>query len=234
MRTCFDCKQVKPEKEFDKNRNKCKQCRRNYVKAWRHKRGENSRFVGEPKTDLIGKKSGKLTIVELLEGERLHGQFVWLAKCDCGNKTEVNTGRFLHKQKQSCGCLVFRKKTRAPNWKGIGQLSAVRYHVLKNKAKRRGLSFNVTHEFLWELFKSQKGICKLSGVKIDLGSSKDDYGTASLDRINSVRGYEPDNVQWVHKTVNFMKQALSDKELLEWCQKIVDHSSSFVSARDYE
>jgi len=71
-------------------------------------------------------------------------------------------------------------------------------------------------------------------LKIDLGSSKDDYGTASLDRINSVRGYEPDNVQWVHKTVNFMKQALSDKELLEWCQKIVDHSSSFVSARDYE
>lgn len=47
--------------------------------------------------------------------------------------------------------------------------------------------------------------------------------TASLDRKDSLRGYEPDNVQWVHKTVNLIKWELSEEEFLEWCSKITKH-----------
>ena len=38
---------------------------------------------------------------------------------------------------------------------------------------------------------------------------------ASLDRIDSKKGYTEDNVQWVHKYVQRMKNAFSEKRFLE-------------------
>lgn len=40
-------------------------------------------------------------------------------------------------------------------------------------------------------------------------------------RIDSTGGYTEGNVQWVHRTVNFMKQSLSDAELVQWCRRVV-------------
>lgn len=44
--------------------------------------------------------------------------------------------------------------------------------------------------------------------------------TASLDRIDSSRGYEIDNIQWVHKDVNKMKMGLSQNEFIDICKII--------------
>jgi hypothetical protein len=48
--------------------------------------------------------------------------------------------------------------------------------------------------------------------------------SASLDRIDSSKGYVKGNVQWTHKTVNIMKQAMSDEELIDWCKVIVKNN----------
>jgi hypothetical protein len=47
--------------------------------------------------------------------------------------------------------------------------------------------------------------------------------TASLDRINSKKGYTKDNVQWVHKWINFMKQDLDEEEFITFCEAIVNY-----------
>jgi hypothetical protein len=44
--------------------------------------------------------------------------------------------------------------------------------------------------------------------------------TASLDRIDSSKGYVEGNVQWVHKRINIMKNDLSDSEFIEWCRVV--------------
>lgn len=46
------------------------------------------------------------------------------------------------------------------------------------------------------------------------------HGTASLDRIDSSKGYIEGNVQWVHKYVNVMKWDFSMEEFLDICRKI--------------
>lgn len=46
--------------------------------------------------------------------------------------------------------------------------------------------------------------------------------TASLDRIDSSKGYIEGNVQWVHKRINKMKLDDSDTEFIEWCRLIAD------------
>lgn len=48
--------------------------------------------------------------------------------------------------------------------------------------------------------------------------------TASIDRINSNKGYSLSNVQWVHKTINKMKCKLSDDEFIAFCKAVAKHN----------
>lgn len=222
MLICNKCKKEQQNTDFDKNRTICKQCRRDYIREWRHERGKNKRYIGEPKENLVGQKFGMLTIVEI-NPQRKHHQFQWNCLCDCGKSTTVITGHIKSGNVRSCGCLVHRRKTESPNWKGTGEMSAVRWHIMKNKAKARGLEFKITPEYVWNIFELQKGKCALSGVELDFGTHKEDYGIASLDRIDSDKGYIKGNIQWVHRDVNFMKQSMSDNDLIDWCRKIIIH-----------
>ena len=48
-------------------------------------------------------------------------------------------------------------------------------------------------------------------------------GTASLDRIDSKKGYIEGNVQWVHKNVNKMKMDLDEKEFFSIVKQVYEH-----------
>lgn len=50
--------------------------------------------------------------------------------------------------------------------------------------------------------------------------------TASLDRIDSTRGYVVGNLQWIHKDLNLMKNTLPTSLFIEWCKKVSNYSSS--------
>jgi hypothetical protein len=47
--------------------------------------------------------------------------------------------------------------------------------------------------------------------------------TASLDRIDSSKGYIEGNLQWVHKNINMLKGNMLDNTFIEWCHKISKH-----------
>ncbi|MCB1713213.1 MAG: hypothetical protein KDH96_12300, partial [Candidatus Riesia sp.] len=80
------------------------------------------------------------------------------------------------------------------------------------------------------LYINQEKKCALTGVSINL-ENKGKNNTASLDRIDSSKGYTLDNIQWIHKIVQKIKWDLSELELIKWCQKIVSHKDG---TRDYE
>ena len=105
-------------------------------------------------------------------------------------------------------------------------ISSSHLNRIKNGATIRGLEFEVEEDFLYSLFLMQGSKCKLSGVDISLPKNSSDMiagiHTASLDRIDSSRGYTKDNVQWVHKSINMMKQAMSDQDFILWCRKVSD------------
>ena len=71
----------------------------------------------------------------------------------------------------------------------IGDLNKTRYTKLKRSAEKRNIEFSVSLEYLWNLFKSQDQICVITG---DYINSIDD---ASLDRIDSTKGYVEGNIQ---------------------------------------
>ena len=97
------------------------------------------------------------------------------------------------------------------------------YSSVKYKANKRGIDFadDLTIEFLDELLEQQEFKCFYSGLPID---AKTRNGiTASLDRRDSNRGYERDNVQFTCIKVNFMKHVISDAEFIELVGQIYNN-----------
>ncbi len=90
-------------------------------------------------------------------------------------------------------------------------------------AETRGIEWNLSDEFIWQIYLAQDRKCALSGQPI--GWSKlGQVHTASIDRIDSDRGYVVDNVQLVHKDINFMKQSFSQSYFVEMCKKIAEYN----------
>lgn len=106
-------------------------------------------------------------------------------------------------------------------WKGVGKLSGSHWRQIASAAKRREIEFNISIEYGWQLFESQHGRCAITGRPITFG--KRGEVTASLDRIDSNKGYVEGNVQWVCQTINQMKWTFSQREFVEMCVAVVEH-----------
>jgi len=180
--------------------------------------------------DRVGHVYGELTVVRL-HSRNKHSQLLWECECSCGNTTIVPAGCLGHRTK-SCGCLKrnTNKNSTAsshlrgpasPYWTGHGEISGYKWGKIEASAKSRNLAFDVTIKEAWELFLKQERTCALSGILLYFGESGRDLGVASLDRIDSSKGYTPDNIQWVHRDVNRLKMDLPEKRLLELCEAIV-------------
>jgi hypothetical protein len=117
------------------------------------------------------------------------------------------------------------------NWKGFGDLSGDHWRRIQHGANSRNLELDITIEDAWNKYLQQNGRCAISGIDITLRgqeigiSSKavHDKTTASLDRIDSNKGYTLDNIQWIHKDLNQMKSDRSMETLLYWITTIYEY-----------
>ena len=73
-------------------------------------------------------------------------------------------------------------------------------------------------EYAWDLFLKQNRQCALTGLPLTIAMHGN--GNASLDRIDSLLGYEEGNVQWVHKHINLMKNALDENYFIKMCSLV--------------
>jgi hypothetical protein len=117
------------------------------------------------------------------------------------------------------------------NWKGYGDLSGDHWRRIQQGASSRNLELHITIEDAWNVYLQQNGKCAISGVDITLRgqeigiSSKQvhEKTTASLDRIDSSKGYTIDNIQWIHKDLNQMKSDRSMETFLYWIKTIYEN-----------
>jgi len=174
--------------------------------------------------DITGKKYGKLTALypSYVKNKRTY----WSCECECGIICIIGSAHLATGATKSCGCLKkeAHKELTKRNFKGINDLSSTYFSQIQRSARNRNLELTVTKEFLWDLFVEQHRKCALSGEGITLIKGRDtSIQTASLDRIDSSKGYVVGNVQWVHKVVNILKNNLSDTDFLNWCCLVVKH-----------
>ena len=174
------------------------------------------------KKDLTGKTFGLLYVVGVAEVSR-NGHYRYHVRCSCGVEKVVLGTHMLQGNTVHCCC----SKRKPRNWKGSGTVSATYFSSLKRGADggkgRKPIPFNIPIDYVADLLDNkQKGKCALTGIYI---SVKDK--TASLDRIDSSKGYERGNLQWLHKDVNMMKRHYSQDYFIYLC-KAVSNSCEIV------
>lgn len=121
-------------------------------------------------------------------------------------------------------------------WTGYGEISGRQWHCIQYEASKQRrnrrytvarppLEFTITIEYIWDLFLKQDRKCALSGEPLTMWHKVDGkiVGNASLDRIDSSKGYTKENVQWIDKKLQHVKTKLSDAEFIAICQKVAAH-----------
>ena len=176
----------------------------------------------------IGQKFGLLT-VESFAGVTPAGHKTYNCVCDCSNSV-IRTGTSIRRsENSSCGCFS-KKGVKHHQWTGVGEISGEFWwsHVVRSangdifkNGNRKPKELSITIEYAWNIFLKQNRKCALSGIELSFPKKwKDKNYNASLDRIDSSKGYIEDNVQWVHKHINKMKNAFDQAYFIDICKLI--------------
>ncbi len=173
----------------------------------------------------IGKKFGKLMPIKML-GRDKNGHAIFECLCDCGKNFETLGFRLKTKNTNTCGCASRKRGKDHENYKGYEEISSSLWSSLKRGALHRKLKFEVSIEDIWQLFLDQGRRCALSGVVLIFAKTRKEYKltTASLDRIDSSKGYVKGNLQWVHKNINMMKWNLSQSDFIKWAKLVANYN----------
>lgn len=189
----------------------------------------------EPKHNLVGEKYNHLTVIEMKITEKSKDRS-WrsICKCDCGNIVDANTNYLMRGLRKTCGkknCQYYRQDKnnngkKSVTFKGHEGIHGSKWSAIKCGAQRRKLKFDISIKYAWDLYLKQNKKCALTGRNIEFAPTHTRFNeaTASLDRIDSSKGYVKGNVQWVHKYVNKMKWELDQKEFIEICKEIVSYN----------
>jgi len=100
------------------------------------------------------------------------------------------------------------------------------------RCKQRKKEVDITLQDLKEQWEVQKGICPYTGWKLkimeDLNVNNQLPKTpdrASLDRIDSSKGYVKGNIQFVSMMAQFAKSNWPEEELIKFCEAVVENNS---------
>lgn len=175
--------------------------------------------------DLIGKVVGTWEVIS--QGKRnKYGSRKWMCKCQCGaTKSFLTSYLNGHGIRSATTCKKCERSNNISSQQTIDEIPNRFWTRLLEIAKRRQISFEITREEAFNLFKKQEAKCKLSGSSIYFSKFRTNYNnytTASLDRIDSTKPYSLDNVQWVHKHINMMKNNLPEDYFIDLCRRIAN------------
>ena len=107
------------------------------------------------------------------------------------------------------------------------QFSPFRYHM--KCVKQRDKEYNISLSDLKEQWDKQSGRCPYTGWLLDNPVTCDTTKftfhprRASLDRIDSSKGYMRGNIQFVSLMAQYAKHEFTEDQLYEFCEQVTEH-----------
>lgn len=93
-----------------------------------------------------------------------------------------------------------------------------RFLAARSRARAKGIDFNITKDYIVELYEKQGGKCFYSGIP--LSKRLNDRHVLSIDRVDSDKGYVADNVVISCAIVNSMKNDMTKDEFTSIIESI--------------
>ncbi len=177
--------------------------------------------------DILGKKFGRLLVYEQAKNNR-DGRACWWCKCECGNRLKVAGKELRTGHTKSCGCLQKEKagfERRKPR-----MASRQLFSKTIGRAKRDSRYFTISFE---EFIRLSQLPCAYCGRELFSTNrhKTDTFRYNGLDRVDSSKGYTPDNVVSCCKLCNVMKADLSVTRFQEQIERIY---ATRLLRREYE
>jgi hypothetical protein len=168
--------------------------------------------------DETGKTYGRLTVISRAGTQKKKA--MWLCRCECGNEKIVPGIRLRNGDTRSCGCLQIENRS-LPHGEAAFRRILQAY---KRKAKYRGLKWNLSEEFFRGL---TSGACYYCGM-VPKQSARHagclcvngDYLYNGIDRLDSSKGYSPENTVSCCGLCNRMKSDMSQMEFMDHIRSI--------------
>lgn len=172
------------------------------------------------KVNIIGKKFGKLTVLEECKEHYNNGVIKYKCKCDCGNIFYTRSGALRDGRTKSCGCLRSGKSntTLYRIW------SAMKRRCYNKRTKDYpnygGRGIVVCQEWL-EDFMNFYNWAMDNCYRNDL----------TIDRIDNNKGYSPDNCRWVDRKTQvrnrrntiYLTYDEETKPIAQWAKELNIH-----------
>ena len=173
----------------------------------------------------IGQRFGLLTPLSVV-GLDKNSHMIFKCFCECGNEIEVLGNSLITGNTKTCGCESRKRGKNHANFKGYEEIRSSYWSSLRKGAINRQLDFKISIEYVWDLFIKQGRRCALTGRHLIFAPVRkmQKVQTASLDRIDSGKGYLEGNVQWVHFQVNQMKWNLTQEDFIQACKEVVNYN----------
>jgi hypothetical protein len=100
------------------------------------------------------------------------------------------------------------------------------FSAARTRATKKNLEFDLTPDFVFEMYNNQNGLCSLTGLKLDtqLKLNNVNYNpyAPSLDRIDANKGYTKENVRVVSVIANLSLNGFGDVVFDEMCRSYVN------------
>ena len=169
------------------------------------------------------KPGDRFHMLTVIERSHYDGKSVfWRCRCDCGNESLVRTSNWKREVK-SCGCLK-RSRENFPNAQAAVNRLIDRY---KRGAVKRGQEWNLSESEFRAITGQNCAYCGSPPAQRVRATSKQPdqvYVYNGIDRIDSGRGYTPDNCVTCCVTCNRMKSDLSVLDFLRQVERIANHT----------
>ena len=169
--------------------------------------------------NLEGQQFGDWTVLSFSHKASSYRYF-WNCQCKCGNIKKIERKAFYYGKSlrcRSCG-------SKQTNFQGLpcrdNRVYKTYFSGVQRSAKRRNIPFAITIKDAADKFDEQSGCCALTGMPLKMNTCV--HSEASLDRIDSDLGYTKDNIQWVHKDVNIMKNCFTTDWFIRLCTLVVE------------
>lgn len=194
--SCGKTEQVSENDLFSGKKKKCRDC---YI----------TNKTEHIYVDNVGKKFFDFTVLDTGEKRSNKGdKRLWPVQCKCGTYLEIDPSVLIRGNRRTCSnCYHYEKDEKVPKLNKY-------FNQIKKGASERAIDFKIQPEYILELMNNQNNSCYYSNVPIKIGVS------ASIDRIDSDKGYIEGNLVMCHKSINFMKQDKSFSSFIKICNII--------------